>query len=237
LVSVVTMAVRIAWVFAGAYWMNFSQKRKNRLNKGTPEIPDGTWKNVLVVAWTGTRGVISLAAALAIPLVLAEGAAFPQRHAIIFLTFVVIFVTLVVQGLTLPLLIRLLKIKTIPSMDPEEKELKLLLATSTYDFIEHELDLSHDHQVHELLIKKYEKMIRELTKDIRRQEIAKAKDLPLPAGPPDALLGAQLAINTFQRSLLLRLHKEGEFSDATIRLVEREMDINELKLNLQVPGE
>jgi NhaP-type Na+/H+ or K+/H+ antiporter len=53
----------------------------------------------LIIAWTGTRGVLSLAAALALPLVLRTGKAFPQRHLILFLAFVVIFVTLVVQGL------------------------------------------------------------------------------------------------------------------------------------------
>ncbi len=55
--------------------------------------------------------------------------------------------------------------------------------------------------------------------------------------PPDDLLNAKLEISKFQRSLLLKLHKEGEFSDAVIRQVERIMDIDEMKLNLQVPKE
>jgi CPA1 family monovalent cation:H+ antiporter len=76
---------------------------------------------VLVVAWTGTRGVISLAAALALPLMLQNGTHFPKRYSIIFFAFVVIFVTLVVQGLSLPLLIRWLKIKPQDNTDAEEK--------------------------------------------------------------------------------------------------------------------
>jgi len=51
------------------------------------------------------------------------------------------------------------------------------------------------------------------------------------------MLNAQLELKKFQRGVLLKLHKEGEFSDAAIKEVEKEMDINELKLNLQVPKE
>ena len=60
----------------------------------------------LVLGWTGMRGVVSLAAALAIPITLADGTAFPQRNLILFITFTVIFLTLVVQGLTLPYFIK-----------------------------------------------------------------------------------------------------------------------------------
>jgi monovalent cation/hydrogen antiporter len=59
-----------------------------------------------VVGWTGMRGVVALAAAISLPETLKDGSPFPQRNVIIFLTFSVIFVTLVVQGLTLPPLIR-----------------------------------------------------------------------------------------------------------------------------------
>ena len=60
----------------------------------------------LLLGWTGMRGVVSFAAALAIPLTLADGTAFPYRSLILFITFVVILLTLVGQGLTLPVLIR-----------------------------------------------------------------------------------------------------------------------------------
>jgi CPA1 family monovalent cation:H+ antiporter len=65
-----------------------------------------TWLLPLLLGWTGMRGVVSLAAALAIPVSLADGTAFPHRSLILFITFVVILLTLVVQGLTLPTLIR-----------------------------------------------------------------------------------------------------------------------------------
>ena len=68
--------------------------------------PRDRWLMPLLLGWTGMRGVVSLAAALAIPLTLADGAAFPQRSLILFITFTVILLTLVVQGLTLPAFIR-----------------------------------------------------------------------------------------------------------------------------------
>lgn len=236
LISLVTIVVRIIWVFAGAYWQNFFQKKKRVAGDSTvAETEDTTWKNVLVVAWTGTRGVISLAAALALPLLLDDGTAFPKRHAIIFFAFVVIFVTLVVQGLSLPLLIRLLKIKPQDNSIAEEKEMQLYLATSTLNFIEHELTVQLDNKSHEQLKSKYEGLINELTKEIRRHKKAKRNDQQILPPPPGILLNAQLEISKFQRELLLRMHKEGEFSDAAIRQVEREMDVDELKLNLKLP--
>jgi monovalent cation/hydrogen antiporter len=236
LISLVTILVRIIWVFAGAYWQNFFHKKKKAVNVlSVNDNHDNTWKNVLVVAWTGTRGVISLAAALALPLVLQDDTLFPKRHSIIFLAFVVIFVTLVVQGLSLPLLIRWLKIKPQDNTAAEEKELQLYLATSTLHFIEQDLPVSLDNKLQEQLKKKYEQLINDLTKEIRRHKKAKHNDEEVKPTPPDTMLIAKLEISKFQRELLVRLHKEGDFSDAAIKKVEREMDIDELKLNLQVP--
>ncbi len=238
LISLVTIVVRIIWVFSGAYWQNFFQKKKKNADiLSVNDEQDSTWKNVLVVAWTGTRGVISLAAALALPLVLADGTVFPKRHSIIFLAFVVIFVTLVVQGLSLPLLIRWLKIKPQDNTAAEEKELRLYFATSTLHFIEQELPVPLDNNLQQELKKKYEQLIHDLTKEIRRHKKAKHNDEELQAAPPDNLLNAKLEISKFQRALLLKLHKEGEFSDMVIRKMEREMDIDELKLNLKIPKE
>ena len=238
LISLVTIVVRIIWVFAGAYWQNFFRKKKKTADDlSVNENENSTWKNVLVVAWTGTRGVISLAAALALPLVSQDGTLFPKRHSIIFLAFVVIFVTLVVQGLSLPLLIRWLKIKPQDNTATEEKELQLYLATSTLHFIEQELAVPLDNKLQEQLKKKYEQLINDLTKEIRRYKKVKHNDEEVTPEPPDAILTAKLEISKFQRELLVRLHKEGDFSDDALKKVEREMDIDELKLNLQVPKE
>jgi NhaP-type Na+/H+ or K+/H+ antiporter len=68
-------------------------------------------KDSFIFGWAGMRGVVSLAAALSIPLYLADGKDFPQRNLILFITFVVILVTLVFQGLTLPWLVRIVKME------------------------------------------------------------------------------------------------------------------------------
>lgn len=79
------------------------------------------YKGPLLLGWSGMRGVVSLAAALSIPVTLDDGTPFPQRNVILFITFVVIFVTLLLQGLTLPYLIKKLNIKTpSPKHTPEE---------------------------------------------------------------------------------------------------------------------
>ncbi|MCY1005736.1 Na+/H+ antiporter [Nannocystis pusilla] len=102
-ISLLTIVVRFAWVFAAAAAL--------RLRRSRPvDAPDPDWKALVVIAWAGMRGVVSLASALAVPLTLADGVtAFPHRHLILFITFVVILVTLVLQGISLPLVVRLLR--------------------------------------------------------------------------------------------------------------------------------
>jgi monovalent cation/hydrogen antiporter len=73
--------------------------------------PDPGWKAPLISAWAGMRGVVSLAAALSIPLAMNGSQPFPFRNLILFITFIVILVTLVLQGLTLPWLIRKVKME------------------------------------------------------------------------------------------------------------------------------
>jgi CPA1 family monovalent cation:H+ antiporter len=179
--------------------------------------------------------VISLAAALALPLVLLDGTAFPKRSSIIFLAFVVIFVTLVIQGLSLPLLIRWLKIKPGDNTGEEAKELQLYLVNSTLHFIEKEFPVPGDNKLQQQLIMQYEQKIRKLTKEINLHKKAKYTNEAVQPSEPDNLLRAQIEINKFQRSLLLKLHRDGEFSDETIRHIEREMDIDALKMDQQLP--
>ncbi len=102
-VSGVVIVTRLLWVYPGAYLPRVMDRVF-----GLNTDPFPPWQTVTVVAWTGMRGVVSLAGALALPTHLADGSAFPQRDLIQFLTFWVIFATLVVQGLTLPLVIRVL---------------------------------------------------------------------------------------------------------------------------------
>jgi CPA1 family monovalent cation:H+ antiporter len=113
LISAVVIVTRLAWMVPGAYvprWLD-----RQIYGYGDPYPP---WQLVVVVGWTGMRGVVSLAAALAIP-VMAGDRPFPGRDLIQFLTFWVIFATLVGQGLTLPLLIRALGLGKHTENEPE----------------------------------------------------------------------------------------------------------------------
>ena len=100
LVSAVVIVARFVWMYPGTYlprWLSASLRRRD---------PAPPWQWPFVLAFTGVRGIVSLAAALAIPLATESGAPFPDRNLILFLTFAVILVTLVGQGLMLPAVIR-----------------------------------------------------------------------------------------------------------------------------------
>src|SRR5438094_264074 len=94
-VSVATIAARVVWVFAASYgprWLSRRLRERDRL---------GSWRHVALVAWAGLRGADSLVLALALPFTTAAGAPFPGRDLIIFLTYIVILMTLLVQGFSL----------------------------------------------------------------------------------------------------------------------------------------
>ena len=93
-------------------------------------------RGVFVVGWTGMRGVLALAAAISIPEVMGDGRPFEARNLIVFLAFCVIFVTLVVQGLTLPVLIRSLGLQGTTGMEPEEKEARRIVLRAAIRFLE-----------------------------------------------------------------------------------------------------
>lgn len=94
LISVTVIVVRIAWVFPATYLPRMLARRRNR------DAPNPPWQQVALLSWAGMRGILSLAVALALPYTLGDEP-FPSRSVTIFFTFCVVFVTLVLQGLTL----------------------------------------------------------------------------------------------------------------------------------------
>jgi CPA1 family monovalent cation:H+ antiporter len=112
--SLAIVVVRIAWVFPATCLPRLLLPGLRQRD------PFPGWRNVAIVAWSGMRGVISLAAAFALPFTLPNGNPFPARNYILFFTFCVILVTLVLQGLTLPLLIRALRVRDSSEADEEE---------------------------------------------------------------------------------------------------------------------
>ncbi|MDB6148242.1 MAG: Na+/H+ antiporter [Spartobacteria bacterium] len=114
LICATVVLSRIAWVVIGTY---VPRLLSQRLRARDPIPP---WQEVAIIAWAGMRGVVSLAAAFALPFTLNDGTPFAARSYILFFTFCVILTTLVGQGLTLPWLIRKLKVRDDGSTDEED---------------------------------------------------------------------------------------------------------------------
>jgi monovalent cation/hydrogen antiporter len=233
IISLATIVIRIIWVFAGAYHQAFL-KRRLRFQNDNEDSQPVSWKNVLIVAWTGTRGVVSLATALALPLTLANGNAFPKRHSILLLTFVVILVTLVVQGLTLPLLIRLLNVQRDASVQKnEEKELQLVLTESILHFIQNDFPIELHDNVMEQIKRRYAAAQQLLAKRPNKTSQQKRDDV-LQVNFFNQMLTAQLEVVKYERELLINFHKEGTFADEVINKAEQELDIEELRLHAMI---
>jgi Na+/H+ antiporter len=117
LFALLVMALRMIWAYPSAKiaWIIRTRILHHRLTPPPPRL-------IFIAGWTGLRGVIALAAAMSVPVVLANGQPFPNRDLIIFLTYCVILATLVGQGLTLPVLIRLLGLESSQHVDQEEFE-------------------------------------------------------------------------------------------------------------------
>lgn len=116
LISGASIVIRMLWVFPAAFIprMLFKSIREQEPNPG--------FNGPFVLGWAGMRGVVSLAAALNIPLLLNDGTPFPHRNMILFITFIVILVTLVLQGLTLPMIIKKMKLQAPKEDIPDEEQ-------------------------------------------------------------------------------------------------------------------
>jgi CPA1 family monovalent cation:H+ antiporter len=230
IISAVTIVIRIVWVFTGAYHEKIFTWRKKRIVENTDAI---NWKNILIVAWTGTRGVVSLATALALPLTLYNGEDFPKRHSILLLAFTVILVTLVIQGLTLPVLIKLLKIKSETGLLlKEENELNLVLAEKSLQFVNNKLAAGLDENVAERLRKQYEFNYNILLN--RKGDYGQQKESEFQLNSINQFLKAQIEIVKFQRELLIKFQGNDKFSEDALTNAERELDIEELRLNSMI---
>ena len=133
LVSAVVVGARFAWLLVT--YLAALLSRRIRADDPAP-----SWKAKLVIAWSGMRGAVSLAAALALPLSTDAGTRFPDRNLIIFLTFGVIFATLVVQGLTLEPLIRVLDLEDDGLAGKEEAKARIYAAEAALQRLEELVD-------------------------------------------------------------------------------------------------
>lgn len=125
LVSLTAIIVRLLWVPVAAW---APRRVSPRLRARDPMPP---WSHLFIIGWTGMRGIVSLASALALPLATAAGTPFPFRAEIILIAFMVILVTLVLQGLSLPPLIRALKAGEDRGFEDDEREARKQAASAT----------------------------------------------------------------------------------------------------------
>ena len=210
--------VRLAWMFPGAYLPRFLSESFRKTHPYPP------WQAVTIVGWAGMRGVVSLAAALSLPLTLADGSPFPARNFLVFLTFSVILGSLVIQGLTLPPLIRWLRVAEDRTSEREERHARLALAEAAIGHLDGKLDAGalHAHQVHPVR-QEYVQRIRAL----------KGLEGPVPTSGL-ATMGATKALRRealdIQREQFLRLRKEEVIGDDVLHRIQYELDLEEMGL-------
>jgi CPA1 family monovalent cation:H+ antiporter len=218
-ISVAVIVVRILWVFPATYLPRLIFKR---LCKHDPNPP---WQHVTIVAWTGMRGVVSLAAALALPFTLRDGSPFPGRDLILFLTFVVIVATLVLQGLSLPLLIRWLGVKDDGSMEKEERKARL---KANRDALARLNEISEQNPAKADAL---QRLRVEYEDHILQVEGAEPKS----AGTPLRLFSSEyerLSHEALQveRGAIIELRNQNVISDEVLRRIQRDIDLAEARL-------
>ena len=235
LVSVVAIAIRMGWVFPVSYIGNWLGRWLGRDEVRTPR------RNLFITSWAGMRGVVSLATALALPLTLRNGQPFPQRDVILFITFTVILVTLVVQGLSLPWLVRRLGVQESPAQRAaEEQELRLALTKGSLHYLNTRIE-SEGAQPNPCLLTLRTVMRRQAHRLHGAYAANEATDLqPPPEAETEAainfegLLRCRLDVTEHQRHLLIDLHRGAKFSEDAIRQVELELDRFEIALDTQL---
>jgi CPA1 family monovalent cation:H+ antiporter len=227
LVCGVVIAARFVWVFPATYlprWLIPAVARSD---------PSPPWQVPFLVSFTGIRGIVSLAAALGIPFVTAQGEPFPHRDLILFLTFCVIVVTLIGQGLLMPSVIRGLGLNEIA-----RRERRLEAAD----------ELSHRRQTIEAVIRRLEALAaerslpRQIVEPLRAHHRERLRQLDYRLGADaseqqlahlsDELEG--LLIDA-EREHLYRLLCSGELKDDARRRIENELDLREARLRRSAP--
>jgi monovalent cation/hydrogen antiporter len=216
--SAVVIVLRLLWVFPGARLAYFIRRRLLGQREKVPPA-----RQVFVAGWAGMRGVIALAAAMSLPHMLPQGEPFPRRQLIIFLTFCVILVTLVLQGLTLPPLIRALGLARSAEPEREETEARRLVAEAALAHLERAraADRPEHAPIYEDLAQHYRQHLASLKTDKRR-----------PGDPAQYQRFRDLSreLARVERETAIRLRDEGRISDEVLRQIERELDLTEAGL-------
>jgi len=205
-VNATILGTRFAWCLIQEYVPLFG-----RTTCGS----EPNWREAVITAWSGLRGAVSLAAALAIPLTVASGLPTPQRSLVVFLTFSAILVTLVGGGLTLPLVIRMLRVPPAPG---DGDELKLANQAMNQAALKRLEQLEHDGA------------IGEPDAAVFRTRFERRLD-PSPQNPQRARhAAAERALLDAQRAALIDLRAQGKLDNTTLRRFQRWLDVSEVSI-------
>ncbi len=218
-ISITVILMRIVWVFGSVFLVRWWAVHHDSEDA---DIPD--WRSAAVVSWAGLRGGESLALGLALPLTLANGATFTDRHTVILLTLGVIFSTMVLQGLSLPLLVRRLEIRGNDGVAPEE--------------------LAALRQTYEAALTRLRNAAAEgwaptdSVESMRNQFEHQLRDLSEGMNEPDRARHAahrrlrQELIDARRREAV-RLRDRGDISDEILHRIERALDLEEVQISEQ----
>jgi CPA1 family monovalent cation:H+ antiporter len=215
--SVVLIVLRMVWVYPAAKiagLVKWKKRQEEPLNR----------REIFVIGWTGMRGVLALAAAISVPETLENGQPFGPRNLIVFLAFCVILVTLVLQGLSLPSLIRMLGLAGEKGMEPEERNARKVALKEALEFlkekrIERGEQFSH---AYDDLIDRYEHRLADIDEK-GGQRVGSKKETYR-----QMLALGEEAVKA-ERRTIIRLRNEGLISDDVLRTIESEMDLEETR--------
>jgi NhaP-type Na+/H+ or K+/H+ antiporter len=213
-INVLIIGLRLVWVYPSGYVAYLFRRHILKQPETRPQV-----KQMFVTGWTGMRGVLALAAALSILETLSNGRAFPGRDLILFLTFSVILVTLVLQGLTLPWLIRFLGLGGADKDRNEETyaRLRMLDAAQAYlDAKRISSSLEAAWTTPELIPHQELHIGASLTEQINKT--------PMGATRRQAIA---IQVLNIQRRVILDLRTQGRISDTLLRTLERDLDLRE----------
>jgi NhaP-type Na+/H+ or K+/H+ antiporter len=219
LVTAMIVVARFAWVFPATYLPRLIKRVRTR-------DPSPPWQWVFVLSFTGVRGAVSLAAALALPFALPDAESFPYRDLILFVTFGVIFITLVGFGLGLPPLVRWLGVAK---------------AGRAEHLAEHESEIAARREALGVALKSLEAMTddRDLSDEVvrllRARHEIRANQLPDSLDPEahdTSAAGTALTreLIAAERKFIHVLLRDGRITDETRRRIERDLDLEEASL-------
>jgi CPA1 family monovalent cation:H+ antiporter len=221
IVSAAVIGTRLIWIFPATYLPRFLSRR---IRERDPYPP---WQYPALLGWTGIRGAVTLAAALALPLTTSSGAPFPQRDFLIYLAFCVILATLVVQGLSLPLVIRVLNLEDDGTAAKEETKARIYAADAALSRLD---ELASEEWVREDTAERMRGLYR-----FRQNRFSARFD----ADDDGAIEQRSLDYQRLRRELLdaerqavVELRRQGRINDDIMNLVQRDLDLEDARLDV-----